>query len=757
MEGSGSGSGRGRRSAVADIASELDFIKKQVGLNKAKRRSSSKDGQNGKEKKGSSHRHQAVTNADAELDDIKQKVGRGGEDEGSYSPASSLSMSPNPRVSRRNVNKQMVKPLLQQQPHRQASSGLGKLHLSQENNTARPRVSAHPEWAMSGCAELDTVQESPAPKPTKPMSGESYHTATSEEVSIISEELNNIKHNGRNRSDFLKAQRQLMQAAMHFTHIANGGKQQPMFSTSSESESFYQTIWETTFECIAITNSKGLIKYVNPSMLSEFRYDYESQIVGQDISVLAGSEVGGGGDDDDDEQDQHYYSEEDGSIDKSFASSGSRKFHPGEGATELGEVEILHSRRNDGTEFLSLVGVQKYDLNNGTSDDNRQEKSKEEEGDTGDDDDLIFFIRNISNYANTQKVMAESSTVKEQVDQIDKLQTQVDDLEGLLHEQDDVISNLENKTRELEDKLISRFQLVSAIKKVLDIDDESIIVDEIDNILDQLEEKEEECERTRNVLEKQIKNQAVLAELDASSSQLQLEQQQELEMLRSENASVHQQQENEQIDHLASENEKLLKEKKAMQKYIDTLEEGTVALTSKLDEVTRSNEELASKPKVVEEVVDQKDDNNDDVAFMEFMDDLADTAITSDADGKILHVNGVTLTMFGYKNKGDIEGKNLSFLVGDKTHQKFVDGFKSASSTGPYSLKQPLAFGRKSNGKEFPCSICLKRSMSSPFASKNNLLVGIIRDMSSLRGKTIPFEPKATRKGIPIANYTVER
>lgn len=125
----------------------------------------------------------------------------------------------------------------------------------------------------------------------------------------------------------------------------------------------------------------------------------------------------------------------------------------------------------------------------------------------------------------------------------------------------------------------------------------------------------------------------------------------------------------------------------------------------------------------------ESDDNT-----MNILDESFDAIIVASEDGIIRRVNLTALAMFGYDDKKELTGKNLSTLVGgghaekhDSYMKRFVESKKNETEIG----RQRVLKARRKDNTEFPCIIGIKRMRNT------KLLVGYIRDVSELNSEAV--------------------
>jgi len=107
-----------------------------------------------------------------------------------------------------------------------------------------------------------------------------------------------------------------------------------------------------------------------------------------------------------------------------------------------------------------------------------------------------------------------------------------------------------------------------------------------------------------------------------------------------------------------------------------------------------------------------------------------DAIIVTDPTGIIQDVNITTLEEFGFKEKEELIGKNISMLVGGgqaKYHGKYMERFNEKQKKDSTIGGQRVLFSKRKNGTEFPALIGIRK------IPDNDLLIGYIR---SMEGKT---------------------
>lgn len=126
----------------------------------------------------------------------------------------------------------------------------------------------------------------------------------------------------------------------------------------------------------------------------------------------------------------------------------------------------------------------------------------------------------------------------------------------------------------------------------------------------------------------------------------------------------------------------------------------------------KENENLSLKP-------DQK--------FRIFLEAAPDAIVVVNREGRIVMLNQLTETMFGYKRE-EMLNQKVELLVPDRfrsVHVGHRDGYFRTPKTRPMGLGQELS-GRRKDGSEFPIEI----SLSPLEAEQENLVISIIRDVS---------------------------
>ena len=106
-----------------------------------------------------------------------------------------------------------------------------------------------------------------------------------------------------------------------------------------------------------------------------------------------------------------------------------------------------------------------------------------------------------------------------------------------------------------------------------------------------------------------------------------------------------------------------------------------------------------------------------------------DAIIVADGLGTIRRVNVTAVSIFGYNSKEELEGKNLSVLVGGghaKHHDKYVQDFHDGVRDSTVLGKQRILKSKRKDGTEFPCVIGVKKIPDTDF------MVGYVRDISGL-------------------------
>ena len=117
-------------------------------------------------------------------------------------------------------------------------------------------------------------------------------------------------------------------------------------------------------------------------------------------------------------------------------------------------------------------------------------------------------------------------------------------------------------------------------------------------------------------------------------------------------------------------------------------------------------------------------------------DEMFDAVVLTDMKGFIVKVNQTALDVFGYEEKSEIIGENVSILVGggDATHHdKYLENFHARGKESSQIGKQRVLKGRRKDGTEFPAIIGIKKS------SNKKYLVGYIRDMSAFQNDSDKF------------------
>lgn len=106
-----------------------------------------------------------------------------------------------------------------------------------------------------------------------------------------------------------------------------------------------------------------------------------------------------------------------------------------------------------------------------------------------------------------------------------------------------------------------------------------------------------------------------------------------------------------------------------------------------------------------------------------------DAIIVTDFKGVIQRVNETTLREFRYDSKEELQGKNVSDLVGGKvsakTHDKFLQNFQKAGKSSSTIGKQRVLWSKRKDGSEFRCIIGINKVPDA----KQDLLVGYIRNL----------------------------
>ena len=127
---------------------------------------------------------------------------------------------------------------------------------------------------------------------------------------------------------------------------------------------------------------------------------------------------------------------------------------------------------------------------------------------------------------------------------------------------------------------------------------------------------------------------------------------------------------------------------------------------------------------------ENNEDANTSPSERKYVDDTSfDAIIVTDYEGIIKQVNLTTLTEFGYTEKEELEGHNISMLVGGgdaKRHHRFLKNFHKRKKENSTIGTQRILKSRRKDGSEFPCVIGIRK------IPETELLIGYIRNMSGL-------------------------
>jgi len=129
-----------------------------------------------------------------------------------------------------------------------------------------------------------------------------------------------------------------------------------------------------------------------------------------------------------------------------------------------------------------------------------------------------------------------------------------------------------------------------------------------------------------------------------------------------------------------------------------------------------------------------------------------DAIIVTDFKGVIRRVNETTVRELRYDSKEELEGRNVSDLVGGKvsakTHDRFLQNFQKAGKSSSTIGKQRVLWSKRKDGSEFRCIIGVNKVADA----KQDLLVGYIRnlelaqeDSESKSGKSNDTETSAAQ------------
>mmetsp|Transcript_13831 Transcript_13831/g.30079 ORF Transcript_13831/g.30079 Transcript_13831/m.30079 type:complete len:1067 (+) Transcript_13831:294-3494(+) len=116
------------------------------------------------------------------------------------------------------------------------------------------------------------------------------------------------------------------------------------------------------------------------------------------------------------------------------------------------------------------------------------------------------------------------------------------------------------------------------------------------------------------------------------------------------------------------------------------------------------------------------------------IDNSFDAIVVADLKGIIKQVNTTGVKIFGYADKAEMIGKNLTIIVGGdegKRHDAYVKGFSKrvgSKSSVPSKIlgQQRILQAKRADGTEFPCIIGIK------LCADDTRIVGYIRDMSGV-------------------------
>jgi len=112
-------------------------------------------------------------------------------------------------------------------------------------------------------------------------------------------------------------------------------------------------------------------------------------------------------------------------------------------------------------------------------------------------------------------------------------------------------------------------------------------------------------------------------------------------------------------------------------------------------------------------------------------DDSFDAIVAIDKFGIIQRVNETAVHEFGYESKEDLEGQNISVLVGGEhapNHDHYMAAYRKRGELNSSVLgKQRLLHAKRKNGEEFPVMIGLRAIEGS------EILVGHMRNVDSIR------------------------
>lgn len=107
-----------------------------------------------------------------------------------------------------------------------------------------------------------------------------------------------------------------------------------------------------------------------------------------------------------------------------------------------------------------------------------------------------------------------------------------------------------------------------------------------------------------------------------------------------------------------------------------------------------------------------------------------DSIFVIDAFGKILQVNKASLKQFGYSEKEEFIGKNISMLVGGglaTEHNMYLRRFHQRGGESSILGRRREVTARRKDGTEFPCQIGIRKVEESQDVVR---MVGYIRDIT---------------------------
>jgi PAS domain S-box-containing protein len=112
----------------------------------------------------------------------------------------------------------------------------------------------------------------------------------------------------------------------------------------TEWRSSFRPAWDSSFDCMIVTDRIGIIQYANNTAVNEFRYGSANELVGKDIALL----TGGG-----EAKNHHLYMKkmEDGREPSKLIGQHHST------SEKNGKQRILHACRKDGSEFPCMIGL----------------------------------------------------------------------------------------------------------------------------------------------------------------------------------------------------------------------------------------------------------------------------------------------------------------------------------------------------------------------------------------------------------------